>query len=183
MLVLEGPDNSGKSTLGKALGLQYFSAGPAPKSVTELQECLNIQQMRAGLPCVQDRLTCISHQVYSEDLTKGFLQSELERLVKVPTFLIVYCRPPERVLMDLSTHKVKSYDTEEHMAKIIANQHIYIQRYDELMANIPHVQYDWTDEDISHEFFIQSMIKTQYEKHHWDYVMEQVSYSGGFTRV
>lgn len=160
MIVVEGADNSGKSTLGKSIGLAYHSAGPAPSDSAELVRCLKEQRARASQPCVQDRLTCISQQVYSDAPESSLLQNDLEELVELPFVVIVYCRPPERTLMDLSTHCVKSYDTEENMERLVRRQLEYIQRYDELMNKIPHVVYDWTDYDDSERANFRSFLVT-----------------------
>lgn len=171
MIVVEGPDNAGKSTLSSEIGLQRFSAGPAPRDSLELRECLRDQKARASVPCIQDRLTCISQQVYSDAPESSILQRDLDELIEKPMFVVVYCRPPERVLMDFSTHKVKSYDTEKSLEKITDNQHTYIERYDELMRSIPHVLYDWTEyrdhgsADLNR--FVRMLVNTQYSVDEW----------------
>lgn len=147
MVVVEGADNSGKTTFAKSLGMAYFSAGAAPNDAKELKACLRDQRNRAGMHCVQDRLTCISQQVYSDAPEACLLMRDLEEIVEIPQLIVVYCRPPERTLMDLSTHQQKSYDTEENMEKIARRQMEYVQRYDDLMERIPHVLYDWTEQD------------------------------------
>lgn len=169
MIVLEGPDNAGKSTFARLLcdacGLHYSSAGPAPKTPDELQLCLNTQLMNASVKMVQDRLTCISQQVYNG--SDDNLQKYLDLMLQVEHCIVIYCRPPDRILMDFSTHKVKSYDTEESLSKIVANQHRYIERYDALMKTIPHKQYDWTDEGLNLEGFIEMLYNTQVHKDCW----------------
>lgn len=171
MIVIEGPDNAGKSTLAKEIGLQYFSAGPAPKDSIELRSCLTEQKSRASTPCIQDRLTCISQQVYSDAPESSVLQRYLDELIEQPFFVIVYCRPPQRVLMDLSNHKIKSYDTEQSLEKIVDNQHTYIERYDALMSSIPHVVYDWVEyrDFASGELgnFVRFLVNTQYSLDEW----------------
>lgn len=168
MIVVEGPDNSGKSRFGRSLGLTYYSAGPAPSDAAELLRCLTEQRNRASLACVQDRLTCISQQVYSDAPESSLLNGDLLQLVEVPKVVIVYCRPPTRTLMDLSTHVVKSYDTEENMEKIARNQHLYIDRYDRIMGRIPHVGYDWTENDDESNRQIRSLlVTTQHSVDDW----------------
>jgi hypothetical protein len=168
MIILEGTHNSGKSSLAaKFRGVPVFTAGPAPHNEAEEDQCLAEQMARAAQCCVQDRVTCISQQVYANRLMDSKLATVLADLVKVPHVVVVYCRPPERVLMDLSTHAVKSYDTEEHLNKILDNQHIFIQRYDALMSTIPHVLYDWTDKDVNVNGMINGLIQSQHTEDKW----------------
>lgn len=168
MIILEGADNSGKSTLASKINyLPKFSAGPAPRDSDEEDRCLADQLERATLPCIQDRATCISQQVYANRLMDSKLASVLSEMVRIPLVVVVYCRPPERVLMDLSTHAVKSYDTEDHLNKILDNQHIFINRYDALMSTIPHMLYDWTDNDVHVEGMIEKLLDSQRGTKQW----------------
>jgi hypothetical protein len=57
--------------------------------------------------------------------------------------------------MDFSTHRVKGYDTEESLRRLMDRQHEYIGRYDDLMSTVGHVKYDWTDEGLNKDGFIQ----------------------------
>jgi hypothetical protein len=178
MIVVEGADNSGKTTLARKMQLPYFSAGPAPTTLTELSECLKDQWNRAQVPCVQDRLTCVSQQVYSEAPESVLLQPILGDFVDQPGVVIVYCRPPERVLMDFSTHQVKSYDTEEHIEKLIRKQHEYIKKYDDLMATVPHVLYDWTEHSVAGcENIMEMLFETQINATNWKTLMKSIRMS------
>lgn len=168
MIVLEGADNSGKSSLANRFsGIPVYTAGPAPKDEDEENKCLMEQLDRASTKCVQDRLTCISQQVYGNRLFDSKLGSILVDIIKMSPVIVVYCRPPDRVLMDFSTHSVKSYDTEEHIKKIIDNQHTYIERYDALMSTIPHMLYDWTDKDVNVDGMVKNLIKSQRGESSW----------------
>lgn len=168
MIVLEGADNSGKSTLAaKFSTIPVYTAGPAPKNEDDENRCLIEQINRSGKMCVQDRLTCISQQVYANRLFDTKLAAYVTDMIKMPTVIIVYCRPPDRVLMDMSTHNVKSYDTEDHIRKILDNQHDFIERYDSLMSTIPHMLYDWTDPDIQVEGMIKQLLKSQKGVDEW----------------
>lgn len=168
MIVLEGADNSGKSTLAaKFSGIPVYTAGPAPKNDEEEDKCLIEQMNRVPKTCVQDRLTCISQQVYANRLFDTKLASYVLDMIKMPTMIVVYCRPPDRVLMDFSTHNVKSYDTEDHLRKILDNQHTFIDRYDSLMSTIPHMHYDWTDPDVVVEGMIKQLLQSQKGVDQW----------------
>lgn len=168
MIIVEGADNSGKSTFAHRIGLTVYPAGPAPKTPDEEKKCLTEQRARSHDNCVSDRVTCISQQVYGGRLFDRILGEELIDMITVPSVVVVYCRPPNRVLMDMSTHKVKGYDTEEHLQKIMDNQHVFIERYDSLMSTIPHVVYDWTDNEVYLPEFINLVVNSQYERSVWN---------------
>jgi hypothetical protein len=93
-------------------------------------------------------------------------------------FMMVYCRPPDRILMDFSTHKLKSYDTEESIKKIVDNQHTYIERYDAIMAKIPHLTYDWTDDQMSKDMISDLLMATQYSENEWNRLQQQLAING-----
>jgi hypothetical protein len=168
MIVLEGADNSGKTTFASRFsGLPVYTAGPAPKDADAELACIIEQMNNASKRCVQDRLTCISQQVYGNRLFDKSLGQVLVDMIKMPRVIVVYCRPPDRVLMDFSTHNVKSYDTEEHLKKLLDSQHTYIERYDALMSTIPHVLYDWTDPDVHLDGFVKRLILSQKGEDQW----------------
>lgn len=181
MIALEGPDNAGKSTLAKYLcdryGLALCTAGPAPKNERERDICLITQYANSGWIIVQDRLTCISQQIYN-DLDHTEEETFLQSMIKVEKFVLVYCRPPDRTLMDFSTHSIKSYDTEESLAKIIANQHKYIEKYDAIMKRIPHVWYDWTDSNLNIEYITDILYNSQISKEGFHDLSNLLSISG-----
>lgn len=168
MIVVEGPDNGGKTSLANRFGLPIFTAGPAPRTEAEVTRCIDQQYGRATLPCVQDRLTLISHQVYPDEGPSELLSALLRGFVELQGVVIVYCRPPNRTLMDFSHHSVKSYDTEESLKRIYDNQHRYIERYDDIMSHIPHIEYDWTsmDRDSTDEF-VGRLLATQGNPEGW----------------
>lgn len=182
MIVFEGPDNAGKSTLAKYIaekyGLAYFTAGPAPKNRIDLELCCIGQYARLNFPIVQDRLTCISQQIYHEP--DSYLEVFLQSYIRSKKFVLVYCRPTERTLMDFSTHKIKSYDTEQSLKKIIDNQHTYINRYDDLMSRVPHLLYDWTDEGIDRDTIAETIFCAQMSRHEFDNFRKQLTIGGGF---
>jgi adenylate kinase family enzyme len=181
MIAFEGPDNAGKSTFAKYVcdkyGLAYFTAGPAPKNGFERDTCLVEQYGRLHFPIVQDRLTCISHRIYHAD---DDIESSIFRnlMVKSNKFVLVYCRPPDRTLMDFSTHKLKSYDTEQSIKKIMDNQHEYIQRYDAIMASTPHLTYDWTDDQMDRDVIADRLMATQYDESEWYRLQDQLAING-----
>lgn len=172
MIIIEGADNSGKSTLAakfSRVGLPVYPAGPAPKNRQEEIDCLRNQHSLARSNFgVMDRVTCISQQIYADRMFDKVLGAALMQLMEFDSTVLIYCRPPNRTLMDMSTHKVKAYDTEEHLQKIIDGQHKYIDRYDSLMSTLPAVVYDWTEPSINVDEFVKMAIEAQTDSGRWN---------------
>lgn len=159
-LIIEGPDASGKSTLArviaKASGAKLHLSGPSPKNEDDMRSMVLDQAKAVDDGKIIDRVSCISQQIYREGLFfRADLQSEAIRLAKSKKNLLVYCRPPDTILHNPRYHEWKDYDTEEWKATVLANQASYVRRYDFLMASIPRIVFDWTDESSHH---IQSLL-------------------------
>ena len=154
-IILEGPDASGKSTLARLIseksGRDLHLSGGAPKDDNQMWQMINEQHEKLLSGLIVDRVSCISQQIYREGL---FLRSDLQEcskdLVNDRTSLLVYCRPPDSILLSPNYHVWKDYDTEEWKAQILANQANYIARYDLLMSLSPCLVFDWTDESSTH---------------------------------
>jgi hypothetical protein len=164
MIILEGMDNSGKSTLATKFGLEVVHPGPAPKSYGEEQGFLDLQLRDARLPIVMDRVTCISSQVYKGQLFDTRYMDYLRRMVETPHCIIVYCRPPDRVVLNMDLHEVKPYDTAEHLAKIKVNASSFLRAYDKIMQLVPHMLYDYTCPD---DNIIQQAVDAQFIIGEW----------------
>jgi hypothetical protein len=151
-ILLEGADNSGKTTLGKELlqlnaHLEYFHSGSAPLNEEHENLCLQQQFAMCAKPqMIIDRATCISQQVYKDGrLHENKLLMEVDKLLQIGT-LIVYCRPSTDKLMSFEKFTWRSEESETYKQHVIANQHKYIERYDQVMHKIPHLLYDYEDE-------------------------------------
>ena len=150
-LILEGPDNAGKTTLAQKLvnaqcSVHYRHAGGKPNGLREETDCCINQIAQLNLEGVLlDRITPISQQVYNPDpglqLTRNKYLAEIR--FKNPVF--IYCRPSNDRLMRTEAFTWREGESEEHKQKIIQNQHTFIERYDQIMARIPHVAYDFED--------------------------------------
>ena len=151
-ILLEGADNSGKTTLAKDLKqlnprLEYFHSGSAPRNEEHEEHCLIQQFSMCGRGhMIIDRATAISQQVYVDDrLFEPKLMMHLDRLIEIGTIL-VYCRPSTDKLMSFEHFTWRDEESEAYKAHVLANQHKYIDRYDQLMARVPHIHYDFEDE-------------------------------------
>ena len=156
MIIVEGADNSGKTTFAKKLAfmlseeslIPYISSGGPPKTNLQMVQNLSLQLLSAKEAQVRDRVTCISDPIYSGKMNESlyhYFQNAFVEL-KVP---VIYCRPPDEVLLDIANHPVKDHETIEHVKWVIENQPMLIKRYDQLMRGIPHITYDWTRDDFS----------------------------------
>ena len=56
MIIVEGPDNAGKSTFAASIGLEVRHPGPAPINDFELNLCLHDQIISMREPIVLDRV-------------------------------------------------------------------------------------------------------------------------------
>lgn len=149
MIILEGPDNSGKSTLGVTLAKALetttrHSIRPAPGS-TPLQ-CLehSARQLRPQR-VILDRVFAISESIYGP-ICRG--QSAMERhtreaildLYQRP-YLIIYCRPRSKTILDNKGR--------DQMPGVLENHQKIIAAYDRIMLDISRfskcrvIQYDW----------------------------------------
>jgi adenylate kinase family enzyme len=150
-LVLEGADNSGKTTLAKDLRqlnpkLKYFHSGSAPRDADHESMCLLHQYEKCAQPnMIIDRVTCISQQVYGNRIFEHTLMQELDKLLRIGT-IIIYCRPSTDRLMSFEKFTWRDEESEEYKQQVIKNQHEYIDRYDKVMASIPHIMYDFDEE-------------------------------------
>lgn len=152
-VVLEGPDNAGKTTLAKRLreqvtGLEYFHPGGAPANTDAEIGCLTQQHdmMQSRNRIILDRVTCISQQVYNSDIAGDWQRQQYaDMMVATPGLVVIYCRPPNEVLMDVGNYKWRPEETEEHRQKIISRAMEFVHRYDEVMLRVPCISYDWKD--------------------------------------
>jgi len=147
IIVLEGFDNAGKSTLAKQLKEHYdgeiiIPGGKPENFIAAVSQCIS-QSVIINSFCdksgiyIFDRLTCISEAVYgvfdNEKLVEIFLEYLSENIKKCK---IIHCRPDDETLLDFSKHTVESHDTAEgiEFAKLHAMQ--LIAAYDALFQTL-----------------------------------------------
>lgn len=153
MIVVEGPDGAGKSTLIEAARQkrQYFvrfqSSGPPPDKKAVIQTLFWLQSFPGNIPLVCDRIPCISDRVYGPILrnTDLFVGMPLDfGLAKCST--LIYCRPPTSVLLKNALEGV-------HLEGVRERQEHIVQAYDQLINKLSEklnarvIQYDYTSDD------------------------------------
>ncbi len=156
MIVVEGFDGSGKTTLAKRLsdmlGWPVLHTGGPTADRTDVARCMLRSVQRAKTRCIQDRITQISEAAYSMLVYPGKAGLALAGISKLPRVTMIYCRPRASILItSLNKHDDKEYDTTEHMKHVNENAAQIIATYDSVMSMVenymPVVRYDRTRPD------------------------------------
>jgi hypothetical protein len=155
IIVVEGADNSGKTTFsehlaGELMWPRIHPGGPPStlhdrnvKMADQLVTCVKCSIKNYPTPVVYDRITCISDPVYKFDISDPVCESFRGTMLHYG-MLVIFCRPPDDVLMRIQDHPLKPHDTEEQVKSVKKNQRKFIDLYDEMMKHTEHVKYDYT---------------------------------------
>lgn len=143
-IIVEGMDNSGKSTLAATFGLDVLHPGPRPRNARATMKCLEEQLCSSRLPVVMDRVTAISTPAYTGDLGNATFRDYRKAMLATPHCVVIYCRPPIEVIKDFSRHVAVGHDEQRQIEWMIKNADQLIKNYDRLMAGIHHLVYDYT---------------------------------------
>ena len=164
MILIEGPDNSGKSTLAlqlsKEFGFKLYDRphGP-PKNADELvMRALQLALVQSKKNLIVDRHPLIGENVYGPILRghnmwdekpdyEKILGDDLVDKIHKGDVFIIYCRPPREVVLNLKTHQVKDYDTPSHLKALTKKSGEILDCYDENLRTFASHIYDYTEED------------------------------------
>jgi hypothetical protein len=142
MLIVEGPDNAGKSTLIHQLEIAHdirsVHAGGPPKSKEEINTKRTVAYENCFKRIIQDRNYFISDLVYGNVLRRAPNYENFSILLELLSTrpLIIYCRPSLEHLLKIDDHEVKAHETQEHVDAVKKNQRLIVEHYDELMKVI-----------------------------------------------
>lgn len=145
MIILEGMDNSGKSSLAEKLSKAYdmpiIHPGGAPATVTAEDIFLRDQLLDVKKNVIYDRVTSISQQVYACDKHTQLdkLMIYARAMVQFEEVTLIYCRPSISTIYNMAGHAIKEYDTPEHVDFVHKNAKRLIERYDALMLCLSEV--------------------------------------------
>jgi hypothetical protein len=129
MIVVEGMDNSGKSTLGEALAayldlIVQESEGP-PKSDEEINERIDRYQAMQGRLFV--RHPVISNEIYGMFRPEGNPITPGRTMIFYEASpLLIYCDAGAR---GYEGHVLKDHDTERHQKLLATNQEELLREY------------------------------------------------------
>jgi alpha-ketoglutarate-dependent taurine dioxygenase len=162
LIILEGPDGGGKTTLASTLRLaidDYLwiirtnSKPHHPYEMVEIADWLKKVPPRLILVC--DRHPYISEEIYDPVLRSGrpMITESQAGMMALANYLadvlIVYCRPPEEVLEVSSKKNVQMEGVNENLGQLIS-------AYDRLMRalkdrGVEVITYDWSFQAIEPE--------------------------------
>lgn len=157
IVVVEGPDGAGKTTLIKNLRhatdryyVTLLNSGP-PGNVLNVQCITNwIERMAIGrVPLICDRLSLISEPIYGELLRDQNILKDSYTVDDIKDFLlrnverVIYCRPPTSVILRSLNSEPQLKGVPDHISAIA-------HKYDYTMKMIEHwgvyvTQYDWSN--------------------------------------
>lgn len=130
-IVLEGPDNAGKSTLAaflsERLGLPIQHSGGPSKYPGEVNE--RAQRFNADTSdLIYDRHPCVSQNIYQAALKTGgelVIEEHLDAFYKLEPF-IIYCRNERGV----EGHQMSEHSSEEYFRQVERNMDDLCLEYD-----------------------------------------------------
>ena len=137
-IVLEGPDNAGKSVLARYIASRIGrtivpSEGPE-KYPGEINE--RIDRYFGFKDVVFDRHPCVSETIYGRLRGRGNVDPFLLLRFYEERPLFIYCRG-----RDLDGHVVKAHDTAEHLATVKSNHDRLCRLYDAWALDKAHIVY------------------------------------------
>lgn len=140
-IVLEGPDNSGKSELAKLLstelGKKVFASEGPEKHTGELRE--RVERYRGLHDVIFDRHPCVSDIIYGAFRERrSSMQGEQEALFYASQPLLIYCDPLDR---GLRGHVEKAHDSAEHIKLVQQRYHSILSLYRAWGVQRAHIVY------------------------------------------
>lgn len=161
-IVLEGFDNTGKSTLAAVLSRELTmpivaSEGP-PKYPGEIIERVT-RYLSVQDPRIFDRHPCVSQPIYGllrgNNQRQGPMKNQIEEFYRRNPILI-YCK---RDTPTLEGHVLKDHDDERHMRQVTRNVSLLARAYEDWAATHAHITYVLGDDHMSVVSQIKELMK------------------------
>ena len=146
IIILEGFDESGKSTLANKLaGRLGFKVVHPGKRPFDVDDALRMADIQSGLfhfakdvDLIIDRVTCISSNCYTWRSTDLFSRHQTQ-IIDSKHIKVIHCKYNGAQLT------VSEHDRDGSVGFARKNKEQIIERYSQLFAEIPHCEYDYTN--------------------------------------
>ncbi len=146
IIILEGFDESGKSTLAQKLSERIgFNVSHPGKRPFDVDDALRMADIQSGLfhfakdvDLIIDRVTCISSNCYTWRSTDLFSRHQTQ-IINSKHVKVIHCKYNGAPLT------VSEHDRDGSVGFARKNKEQIIERYNQLFAGIPHCEYDYTN--------------------------------------
>lgn len=158
LVIVEGPDGAGKSTLIQNLvalgGFVSTHTGGPPRDKQDLED--KLAKVTASLDAagpdtlILDRHPAVSDPIYSKVTgSRSFATpGELEEQVRALNPVFVYCRGSADSMRGSISKSPKAHKSPEHLLKVIQKHGEIVKLYDAFFARTPHIRYDWQRDSV-----------------------------------
>ena len=158
LVIVEGPDGAGKSTLIQNLvalgGFVAIHTGGPPRDKQDLEDKLGkvTQALDAAGPniLVLDRHPAVSDPIYSKVTgSRSFATpGELNKQVGALNPVFVYCRGSADSMRENISKSPKAHKPSEHLLKVLLKHGEIVKLYDAFFTMAPHIRYDWQRDSV-----------------------------------
>lgn len=149
IIVVEGPDGSGKSTFARALSnfLHCIYIKSEVRPVKDVFYPLDYHRFLRNIDAdvgnvVSDRHVIVSEPIYGSIIRGGHILREDDIRRAASDCFAVYCRPPTPTIL-------QNIESSEQMKGVVDNAHDLIREYDRVMLRLPFKQvmtFDYTSQ-------------------------------------
>jgi adenylate kinase family enzyme len=161
MIIIEGPDGSGKTTLAtqlaEATGFEMVHGSKRPDSGEDLEKQMQETVSRSKRRVIQDRTPWVSNAIYQVVISGEdqllLWPHHVTGLMFMNSYLF-YCRPSEGVILkNMMGLAEKAHKDRHQIAEVQTNAREIIELYDEFMELVtPDCTYNWTASDAQEKF-------------------------------
>lgn len=144
MIVVEGVDNSGKSTIlydiASKLNLYSLKVASRPKHINDVLDCLDLVKkwdQDCGKKLIVDRLQMISEYIYgpicrqtgiiTDGVFEGWLEAEHHAKPLTP-YVIIHCRPPTDRIVKTILERNQMAGVNEHLQELVDRYDVVMER-------------------------------------------------------